>query len=63
MKSSIRSNVLFVLALLFGLFFMNAGLNKFLNYMPMPKDQPEKMMKAINAFMEIGWLIDRKSVV
>lgn len=57
MKSSIRSKVLFVLALLFGLFFMNAGLNKFLNYMPMPKDLPEKMMKAMNAFMEIGWLM------
>ena len=57
MKNSIRSKVLFVLALLFGLFFMNAGLNKFLNYMPMPKDLPEKMMKAMNAFMEIGWLM------
>ena len=57
MKSSIKSKVLFVLALLFGLFFINAGLDKFLHYMPMPKDLPEKMMKAFGAFMEIGWLM------
>ncbi len=57
MKKSIKNKVLFVLALLFGLFFINAGLNKFFNYMPMPKELPEKMLKAFNAFMEIGWLM------
>ena len=57
MKNSIKSKVLFVVSLLFGLFFINAGLNKFFNYMPMPKDLPEKMMKAFNAFAEIGWLM------
>ncbi len=57
MKSSIKSKVLFVLALLFGLMFINAGLDKFFHYMPMPKDMPEKMMKAFGAFMEIGWLM------
>ena len=57
MKSSIKSKILFVVSLLFGLFFINAGLNKFFNYMPMPKDIPEKMMKAFAAFMEIGWLM------
>ena len=57
MKSSIKNKILFVLALLFGLFFINAGLDKFFHYMPMPKDMPEKMMKAFNAFMEIGWLM------
>ncbi len=57
MKGSIKNKVLFVLSLLFGLFFINAGLNKFLNYMPMPKDLPEKMLKAFAAFMEIGWLM------
>ncbi len=25
--------------------------------MPMPKDLPEKMVKAFTAFMEIGWLM------
>jgi uncharacterized membrane protein YphA (DoxX/SURF4 family) len=57
MKSSIKSKVLFVLALLFGLMFINAGLDKFFHYMPMPKDMPEKVMKAFGAFMEIGWLM------
>ena len=57
MKSSIKSKILFVVSLIFGLFFINAGLNKFFNYMPMPKDVPEKMMKAFGAFTEIGWLM------
>jgi uncharacterized membrane protein YphA (DoxX/SURF4 family) len=52
-----KSKILFVLCLLTGLMFMNAGLNKFFNYMPMPKQMPEKMVKAGMAFMEIGWLM------
>ena len=50
-----KHKVIFVLSLLFGLMFINAGLNKFLNYMPVPKDLPEKMQKMGAAFMEIGW--------
>ena len=57
MKHSIKNNILFILSLLFGLMFINAGLNKFFNYMPMPDDLPENMVKAMSAFMEIGWLI------
>ncbi|SDK51279.1 DoxX protein [Pedobacter sp. ok626] len=49
--------ILFVLSLLFGLMFINAGLNKFLNYMPVPKDLPEGMVKVMTAFMTIGWLM------
>lgn len=52
-----KNKITFVLSLLFGLMFINAELNKFLNYMPMPENLPEKMMKAMNAFMEIGWLL------
>jgi uncharacterized membrane protein YphA (DoxX/SURF4 family) len=52
-----KQKITFVLSLLFGLMFINAGLNKFFNYMPMPKDLPESMVKAMNALMEIGWLI------
>jgi uncharacterized membrane protein YphA (DoxX/SURF4 family) len=37
--------------------FINAGLNKFFNYMPAPKDMPEKMMKMGTAFAEIGWVM------
>ncbi|HDZ14560.1 MAG TPA: DoxX family membrane protein, partial [Pricia sp.] len=57
MKTSIKTKVLFVAALLVGLMFINAGLNKFLNYMPMPEEMPEKMLNAMKAFMEIGWLL------
>jgi len=52
-----KGKILFVLCLLTGLMFINAGLDKFFHYMPMPKDMPEKMMKAFAAFMAIGWLM------
>lgn len=52
-----KKKILFVVSLLFGLMFINAGLNKFLNYMPVPKDMPENMMKIMGAFMTIGWLM------
>jgi putative oxidoreductase len=51
-----KKKILFGVSLLFGLIFINSGLNKFFNYMPMPKDIPEKMMKVMGAIMEIGWL-------
>lgn len=52
-----KKKILFVICLLFGLMFINAGLNKFLNYMPVPEDLPEQMEKVLMAFMEIGWLM------
>jgi len=52
-----KSKILFVLCLLTSLMFINAGLDKFLHYMPMPKEMPEKMVKTGKAFMEIGWLM------
>ncbi len=52
-----KNKILFGLCLLFGLMFINAGLNKFFNYMPMPKDMPESMLKLMAAFMEISWLM------
>lgn len=58
-----KNKVTFVLSLLFGLMFINAGLNKFFNYMPMPDNLPEKMLKTMNAFMEIGWLMPLVGVV
>lgn len=58
-----KKKILFVLSLLFGLMFINSGLNKFLNYMPMPKDMPEEMLKVANAFLEIGWLMPLIAVV
>jgi uncharacterized membrane protein YphA (DoxX/SURF4 family) len=52
-----KQKILFVVCLLFGLLFINSGLNKFLNYMPMPADLPDKMVKATAAFTEIGWIM------
>jgi putative oxidoreductase len=52
-----KKKILLGVSILFGLIFINSGLNKFFNYMPMPKDIPENMMKVMTAFMEIGWLM------
>ncbi|WP_300602064.1 DoxX family protein [Niabella sp.] len=41
---------------LFALMFLNAGLNKFFNYMPAPKLTPGQM-EAFGAFMKIKWLM------
>ena len=58
-----RRKILFVFSLLFGLMFINAGLNKFFNYMPAPKDLPESMLKVMGAFMEISWLMPLVGIV
>jgi len=52
-----KKKILLVISILFGLIFINSGLNKFFNYMPMPVEMPENMLKLMNAFMEIGWLM------
>jgi uncharacterized membrane protein YphA (DoxX/SURF4 family) len=52
-----KKKILFVVCLLFGLMFINSGLNKFFNYMPTPKDLPESLIKVMTAFMAIKWLL------
>lgn|ERR1700730_10943714 len=52
-----KKKILFVLCLLFGLMFINSGLNKFFNYMPPPKDMPADTMKMFTAMMQIRWLM------
>lgn len=51
-----KNKILLVLSILFGLMFINSGLDKFFHYMPMPEDLPEEVMSLMGAFMEIGWL-------
>ncbi|MFT3740656.1 MAG: DoxX family protein [Breznakibacter sp.] len=58
-----RKKVLFWVSLIFGLMFINAGLNKFFNYMPPPQDMPESMAKVMNAFVQIGWLMPLVAIV
>ncbi len=52
-----KNKILFIASLLFGLMFINSGLNKFLHYIPMPKDLPEGLVKITDAFMSVSWLM------
>lgn len=52
-----KQKIIFIVSLVFGLMFINAGLNKFFNYMPMPDNIPAEMMVAWSAFMKTGWLM------
>ena len=50
-----KSKILFGASLLFGLMMINSGLNKFLNYMPMP-EVPVAAGEFMYAIIQSGWL-------
>lgn len=52
-----KNKIQFAISFLFGLIFINAGLNKVLNYIPVPPDLPDQLVKANEAFTVIGWLM------
>lgn len=52
-----KPKILFVLCLLSALLFVNAGLNKFLHYIPTPPDLPEDLAKFNAAMMGVSWLM------
>ncbi len=52
-----KAKILFVASLLFGLMFINAGLNKFFQYIPVPEDMPEAAMDMFIAMDTITWLM------
>lgn len=52
-----KKTILFILSLLLGLLFLQAGLNKFLNFAPIPEDIPQEVLKDATALMEIIWLL------
>ncbi|MEQ9167994.1 MAG: DoxX family protein [Fulvivirga sp.] len=58
-----KQKILFVVYLLFSLMFINAGLNKLFNYIPIPDDLPEKVQKMNAAFEEIFWLMPLVGVI
>jgi putative oxidoreductase len=58
-----KNKIIFVVSLLFGLMFINAGLNKFFNYMPVPEDMPANLVKAMTAIMQISWLMPLVGIV
>lgn len=45
------------LTVITGLLFINGGLNKFFNYMPVPDDLPTALVNDFNALIEIAWLM------
>lgn len=51
-----------ILCVLFGLMFINAGLDKFFHYMPMPEMKPEDM-KIFEAIVTLKWLIPLVAVI
>ncbi|WP_437918469.1 DoxX family protein [Sphingobacterium sp. LRF_L2] len=54
--------VKFILSLLFGLMFINAGLSKFFHYMPMPELSPEQM-EVYQAFEKLKWITPLAGIV
>lgn len=52
-----KNKIQFILCILMGIIFINAGLNKLLNYIPVPDNIPEDTMKMIKAMEEISWLL------
>lgn len=57
-----KNKILTVLCILFGLMMINAGLNKFFNYMPMP-EMSEEMMQLMQAFMTTVWIFPLVALV
>ncbi len=58
-----KSKILNILSILFGLLLINGGLNKFFNYMPVPENLSEELIKDSMALMEIAWLMPLIAVV
>lgn len=52
-----QRKILNVLSIIFGLLLLNGGINKFFNYMPVPDNLPEPLVKDNLALMEISWLM------
>lgn len=58
-----KKKILFIVSLLFGLMFINAGLNKIFNYIPVPDDLPEETIKLMTSLMAVSWLMPLIAVV
>jgi uncharacterized membrane protein YphA (DoxX/SURF4 family) len=52
-----KQKIFTVATVLFALMFINGGLNKFFNYIPVPPDLPAELVKVNTALMEIAWLM------
>lgn len=52
-----KKKILNILSIVFGLLLINGGMAKFFNYMPVPTNLPEAVVKDNAALMEISWLM------
>ncbi|MBD98529.1 MAG: DoxX family protein [Verrucomicrobia bacterium] len=57
-----KTKVLNVLTILFGLLMLNSGLNKFFWYMPEP-EMSEAQMAAFEGLMTVGWVLPLVAIV
>src|SRR5690606_34595800 len=57
-----KNKILTVLCIVFGLMMVNAGLNKFFHYMPMP-EMSEEMMQIMGAYLTLKWILPLVAVV
>ncbi len=51
-----KKKFILIVSILFGLMFINAGLSKFFNYIPMPEDIPSNLTRLMNSILKIDWL-------
>lgn len=52
-----KQKILGTISVLYGLIFINGGMNKFFNYIPVPEDMPEKAQSMFMAMTQIDWLM------
>jgi len=52
-----KNKILLVLSILFGLMFINSGLNKLFEYIPIPEDMPADVLTFMANMEAMGWLI------
>lgn len=57
-----KNKILTVLCVLFGLMMVNAGLNKFFNYLPVPEMSAETM-QIMGGFVTIQWILPLVAIV
>ena len=52
-----KDKILTGLYIVFCLLFINSGINKFLNYMPMPENISAELVNLMTSFKDIKWLM------
>lgn len=52
-----KNKIFYIISVIFSLLLINGGLNKFLNYMPVPEGLPAELLSDNIALLEIEWLM------